>query len=93
VGLSASTQVGDKFFLYMPITQGSIVWQSIMKLKPTLRNGFKYRLGDGSSSFWYVPLTKFGKLCEQVLYVDIHDVHLTIADMMQDDTWVLGRLY
>jgi len=30
---------------------------------------------------------------QQVLYVDIHDVHLTIADVIQDDTWVLVRLY
>jgi hypothetical protein len=45
------------------------------------------------SSFWYAPWTKFGKLCEHVLYVDIHDVHLTIPEVIQDDTWVLGHLY
>lgn len=82
VSLLRHMYVGDKFFLDMPITQGSTVWQSIMKAKETLQNGFNYRLGDGSSSFWYASWIKFGKLCEQVLYVDIHDVHLTIADVI-----------
>jgi len=77
--------VNDKFFLDMPTTLGATIWNSIMKAKETLRNGFDYKLEDGSSSFWYAPWTKFGKLCEKVLYVDTHDVHLTIADVVQDD--------
>jgi len=93
VSLLRHKYVGDKLFPDMPMTQGFTMWKSIMKAKATLRNGFNYRLRDESSSFWYAPWTKFWKLCEQVLYVDIHDVHLTITVVIQDDTWVLGRLY
>lgn len=56
-----------------------------MKVETTFRNGFEYRLGDGSSSFWYAPSTKIGKLFEHVLYADILDFHLTIANVNQDD--------
>ena len=57
-----------------------------MKAKAVLQNGFNYRVRGGSSSFWYAPWTRFGKLFEQVLYFDTHDVHLKIADVVQDDT-------
>jgi hypothetical protein len=79
VSLLQHKYVNDKLFLYIPTTLGSTLWNSIMKAKATLLNGFNYRLRYGSSSFWYAPWTKFGKPCEQVLYVDTHDVHLIIS--------------
>jgi len=83
VKLSKHKYVGDKPFMDMPNNQGSIVWNSVVKAKAVLRPGFDFRLGDGSSSFWYTPWTSFGKLSNQVLYVDIHDLQLSVSDMFQ----------
>jgi ribonuclease HI len=64
-----------------------------MKARSDLRDGFDFRLGDGSSSFWFTPWTNFGKLCDTVLYVDIHDLHLKVTDVFQGGRWQLERLY
>lgn len=64
-----------------------------MKALPLLRNGFAYRMGDGSSSSWFFPSTSIGKLSEHVLYVDIHNLHLTISDVVQDGKWKVDQLY
>jgi hypothetical protein len=50
-------------------------------------------LGNGASSFWYDIWSEFGKLCDHVWYVDIHDTHLTVADIFRHGTWNLSQLY
>lgn len=58
--------IGDNVqFLDIPKKLGSIVWNSIMKAKFELRDGYEFRLGNGSSSFWTAPWTSHGKLSEQ----------------------------
>lgn len=93
VTLMKHKYVGDNPFLDTPKKQGSIVWNSIMKAKGVLRDGYDFRLGNGSSSFWSVPWSSFGKLLDQVWYVDIHDMDLTIADVFQDGNWNFNSLY
>lgn len=85
--------IGEQQFLDVPKKPGSVVWNSIMKAKSVLRNGYEYRLGNGMSSFWYDPWTKFGRLCDQVWYVDIHDTQLKVAEIAQNGTWQLSQLY
>lgn len=45
--------VKDDEFLDLPKKPGFVVWNEIMKAKGILREGFEFRLGNGSSSFWY----------------------------------------
>jgi len=44
-------------------TPSSITWNSIIKAKNILKNGFSWRAGSGESSFWYSHWTSFGPLC------------------------------
>lgn len=85
--------VGENQFLDAPKKSGSVVWNSNMMAKAVLRDGYEYRLGDDSSSFWSAPWSKFGKLSDQVWYVYTHDIHLTVVDVVQDDIWQLTQLY
>lgn len=73
--------------------QGLVVWNSIMKAKAMLRDGFEFFLGNDSSSLWYASWSSFGKQSNQVWYVDIHDIHKTIADIVQNGKCDFSQLY
>jgi hypothetical protein len=46
-----------------------------------LKDGFSWRVGSGSSSFWFTPWVAFGRLGSLVPYVDIHDLQLLVKDV------------
>lgn len=77
-----SKYLGAHNILDIPAKNGSITCNSIMKTRDAIREGFVFRLGDGSSPLWYTPWTEFGNLSQHVLYVDIH---LRIKDISVDD--------
>ena len=56
-------------------------WNSIIKAKNILKNGFSWRAGSGESSFWYSHWTYFGPLCANVPYVHINDIALKINEV------------
>jgi len=68
VSLLRHKYVGDKFFLDMPKTQGSIVWQSIMKAKAAFQNRFDYRLEMGLLPFGMQHGLNFGS-CVNKFYI------------------------
>jgi hypothetical protein len=47
-----------------------------------LKYGFSWRAGSGSSSFWFTPWTALDHLGSLVLYVDIHDLQLSVKDVL-----------
>jgi hypothetical protein len=49
-----------------------------------LKDGFEFRLDDGSSSFWFSNWSIDGKLATKVPFVDIHDLHLQVKDVYVD---------
>lgn len=57
-------------FLDAPLHYGSPIWNSIFKAKEDLKVGFKYRLRDGASLFWYTPWSIYGPLCNHVFVVN-----------------------
>ncbi|GAU18899.1 hypothetical protein TSUD_228890 [Trifolium subterraneum] len=68
--------------LYVNAQQtSSHTWSSIVRTKDILKDGFSWRAGSGSSSFWYCPWSSLGLLGNSVSYVDIHDVQLTVKDV------------
>jgi hypothetical protein len=50
-----------------------------------LSNGFSWRAGSGSSSFWFSRWSSFGCLDSQTPIIDIHDLHLTVKDVLNID--------
>jgi len=41
-------------FLKVSKKPGSVTWNDIMKARFALREGFDFRMGDASSSFWFI---------------------------------------
>lgn len=77
----------------MPHKHGSPIWNSIMKAKSALRDGFQFRVGNDESLFWYTPWTSYGNLCDHVIYVDIHEIDIKIKDLYFNNQWQLQQLY
>ena len=80
-------------FLDMNKKPGSSVWNTIMKALFVLKDGFEFRLGDGSSSFWFSNWSTDGKLAVKVPFVDIHDLQLQVNDVYVNDNWNFNLLY
>ncbi|CAJ2637225.1 unnamed protein product [Trifolium pratense] len=64
-----------------------------MKALLALRDGFEFRLGNGNSSFWFSNWSGTGKLADKVLYVDIHDLEMSVKDVYTDGNWNFNMLY
>ncbi|GAU20604.1 hypothetical protein TSUD_33400 [Trifolium subterraneum] len=60
----------------------SHTWSSIIRAKDLLKTGFSWCAGSGSSSFWYCPWSTLGLIYTLVPYVDIHDLQLTVKDVV-----------
>ena len=58
-----------------------------------LQDGFRLRIGDDSSSFWYDFWTQSGPLCHLVDYVHISDTQLRIKDCWLEGKWCFDSLF
>lgn len=63
----------------------SQIWSSIIRAKNTLKSGFSWRASSGNTSFSYYPWTNLGYLGTLVPYIDIHDIHLSVKDMISSN--------
>ena len=66
---------------------GSTIWNSILKVKSVLRDGFVFWLGNDTTPFWYFFWTILGTFASMVPWVDIHYVSLCIRDWIVDGNW------
>ncbi|KAK2378521.1 hypothetical protein QL285_066416 [Trifolium repens] len=82
-----------KPFLTSTKTYGSHVWNSIYKAKEVLKDGYRFKIGDGNSLFWYSPWLYNDPLCKFVDFVAIQDTQTRIKDIFFDDSWHLNHLY
>lgn len=71
----------------------SYIWKGIIQAKNNIAAGFGAQLGSGTSSFWYDKWLGSGKLCLRVPFVHISDTAFTVADMWENGTWALSKLY
>jgi len=62
--------------------KASSTWSSIIHAKYTLKEGYSWRAGSGSSSFWFCPWSSLGYIGLMVPYIDIHDLHLSVNDVL-----------
>ncbi|KAJ1377551.1 Ribonuclease H domain [Sesbania bispinosa] len=84
----------DRNFLSASTGSGaSYVWQSIIKTKDDLKEGYIFCLGNGFSSFRYSNWSGAGNLCNMVPYVHITDTDLSLRDLVSDNSWDFSRLY
>lgn len=74
-------------FLNCTHSTGSAIWRSIFKAKDVLQEGYQFSIGNGYSLFWYAPWTPFGRLCDSVFSVDIHDTNIQIKDLYFQNHW------
>ncbi|MCI29947.1 RNA-directed DNA polymerase (Reverse transcriptase) [Trifolium medium] len=80
--LSSKYTFGPNFLLSNNPSSGSSTWSSIIRAKDILKDGYSWRAGSGSSSFWYTPWTTLGRLGSLVPFVDIHDLQLSVKDVL-----------
>jgi hypothetical protein len=64
-----------------------------MKSLLTLKNGFQFRLGNGTSSFWFTNWSGYGTLASHMLYVDILDIEMRVKDVFIYGDWNFNLLY
>ena len=73
----------DKF-LDIPTRRGSPLWNAILRTRALIQEGFIWRVGEGSLSFWYDDWSGLGPLCLLVPYVHIADTALRVRDVFVD---------
>ncbi|KAJ1439443.1 Ribonuclease H-like superfamily [Sesbania bispinosa] len=91
--LSSVNDIKRNYILNAPFLRGSYVWNSILKARHDLLLGFRFKVGNGATSFWFTYWLGIGPLCMHVPYVDIHDVDASIRDVKVDNMWHLERLW
>ena len=57
-------------------------WATIMRAKNMLSGGYSWRHGSSASSFWFSNWNSTGILAKAVPFVDIHDLQLTVKDVL-----------
>jgi hypothetical protein len=65
---------------------GSHTWSSIIHAKNVLKDGFTWRAGSGSSSFWFIHWSPLGYLGTLVPYIDINDLQLSVKDVLTSNS-------
>ncbi|GAU10809.1 hypothetical protein TSUD_424890, partial [Trifolium subterraneum] len=75
------------------VVGGSVIWNAVKKAMSRLKDGFKFKIGDGESSFWYDSWVLKERLCTVVPFVAIQDTALKIKDVWANGEWNLNNLY
>jgi len=60
----------------------SPTWSSIIRAKNILKQGYSWRVGSGSSSFWFSNWNSLGPFGNHVPVIDIHDLQLSVRDVL-----------
>lgn len=60
-------KLGD--FLNCLPSHGSPIWNSIIKSRWILKEGYQFRIGNGHSLFWYAPWTSLGPFCNSIFAI------------------------
>lgn len=71
----------------------SFIWSSILHARDVLKDGFSWRAGSGNSSFWSCPWSSLGILGRIPPYIDIHDLQLTVKDVISSNNPHTNILY
>ncbi|XP_057443830.1 uncharacterized protein LOC130735982 [Lotus japonicus] len=83
----------DRDILTCQSSAGSPFWRSVLRARAILADGYVFRLGCGSSSFWYSNWSPLGLLCNLVPFVSIHDTQLSVKDVFASSSCNFSLLY
>jgi hypothetical protein len=81
------------FLLANAQPSSSSTWAATIRTKNILSDGYSWRHGNGASSFWFSNWSSSGILATIVPFVDIHDIHLTIKDVLNNPAPHTNILY
>ena len=70
----------------------SPICRAIFNVAGCLRNGFRIRLDNGASSFWFDSRTREGPLCSLVDFVHISDAYMRVSDCWDQGHWKFNSL-
>jgi hypothetical protein len=73
---------GPNFLLSSIPPRSSSTWSSIIRAKYILKDGFSWRVGSRSSSFWFTPWTALGRLGSLVPYFNLHDLQFSVKGVL-----------
>ncbi|XP_057418950.1 uncharacterized protein LOC130713176 [Lotus japonicus] len=90
--IEARYAVGPKV-LTTGVRDGSVFWKAMVRTGHLLRDGFSLRIGNGRFSFWFEDWSPFGRLCDRVPFVDVHDLQLTLRYVFASGSFDAGLLY
>lgn len=93
VNIISSKYISNGQFLLTSKSSGSPIWNAISKARLELQDGYSFRIGDGCTSVWYTPWSPYGKISSLVPFVDIHDIDLTLKDLIVGNEWNFDALY
>jgi len=92
--LSSNYSCGSDFLFNSSVHRNSSpIWSSIIRAKDVMKNGYTWRAGSCNSSFWYSNWSTHGILSSQVPFVDIHNIQLSVHDVITNDGHHTQRLY
>ncbi|KAK7270115.1 hypothetical protein RIF29_23027 [Crotalaria pallida] len=79
-------------FLFCETKSGSFLWNSLCKALNVLQEGYVFKVRNGASSIWYDPWLFIGPLWKLVPFVQIHDTHLRVCDILAEQQWHLDDI-
>jgi len=91
--LSTKYSSSSKILQAKAASSNSPFWASIIRAKDILKSGYSWRPGSGSTSFWFSNWCHHGPLGYLVPVIDIHDIHLTVRDVITFDGRHTQALY
>jgi len=83
VSLLSNKYTGGHNTLYASASSNSSpTWSSIIRAKNILKDGYTWRIGSGSSSFWFSNWNPLGPIGNYVPVIDVHDLQLSVRDVL-----------
>lgn len=67
--------------------------KGVILVKDELKEGFCFRVGKGSTSFWFEDWSGFGALARRVPFVHITNTNVTLADLIVNGQWNVNCLF
>ncbi|XP_057418984.1 uncharacterized protein LOC130713213 [Lotus japonicus] len=71
----------------------SSLWKGIPRARDVLKEGFRFKLGNGTTSIWYHNWSGQGSLATRLPFVHITDTSLSLRDVIRDGSWNFSGLY
>jgi len=94
VHLLSNKYIRGRNFLQLSLqANNSPSWSSIIRANNILNHGYSWHAGSCSSSFWFNNWSTRSPIGNHVPVIEIHDLHLTVKDVLSVDGFHAHDLY